>query len=608
MQEVSFRMKKKTKKVIGISSIVLVVLLVIGFLAFTGKLIPSLGEVTQNQQKIYIPLYASTCCEEKGANDWISGTTINSQNNQQTFTCPDTTTQCRVRDPQITCPPSDWLKAPLGYMPLWSIVVKQPNGLEYEYYGNFLGDKRIPSYSPQSFQKGGRLTYQASCLNKALFLGNFWSLFSVAQPPTSNSLDIEYLNTQLVVYPAGEGKYNLPNTNLCNQGTSTTNLKKNEPASNTEKAIMEKASALATSFGFDSNNDNNANKGSVFLKEAPNQLRVGDCYRTVDKWQEYPAFGNINPKGQYQNQDVYCDRSKGLFALELVETYGGTEYLAPTSRLTTPNDFCCADQECTYKGTGFVCEAGTYTCKETTGYCNSDVDCQPEGGIRQDANCYQDAGKFYTLTGAICNTNTHTCSKAVKTTVQCCASYCNAYGKVCDYSYGCKDVIPPKQACPPDACCEENNAFGYYAKSCSGNKECCGVSGGVGACKDVCSVEDDVIGQMCKPTLAFGTWTVIPSFETKEASFFSKLVFGRTDVSCVSKFGWIAFFIALIVLLVMPFVIDKVMRDNGNNNRAVNFILGFAVSFILYLLVLNLFWWGIIIAVVGFIIMRILGR
>jgi hypothetical protein len=473
-------MNKKSQIWLGMLVVfILIIGSVGGYLYFKHKNTP-LGATTTCSQ-LYYPQYASVCCEVTGDSDWVSATTLSSPNSATYFSCPDSTTQCRTRNPQLTCPGWSILN-PLGYSQIWSLKITQPNGINYDFYKSLFSSNEIPSTSAQEFQKGGTLTYQAACISNNIYINpvmGIIEIFQKAQSPTTNLLDIEYLNTQLVRYPAGEGQHDIPNTPLCNQGASTTNYKNNEPKT-ISQTIVEGAATIAESLGLDSKS---SDMSLTYLSSAPNQLHVGQCYRTIDKWATLPAYGNINPKGTYNGVNVMCEPSKGLIKVESVSTVGSTNYCAPTQRLTTPQDFCCSDADCKYLGMDYNCEQNTYQCKQIAGSCSSDLDCQPEGGIRYDANCYQISGKFYKWDSSCINSR---CTTASKTEVKCCASYCNTYGKVCDQTIGCLDIIPPAQPCPPGQCCISGNKYNFNPASCTNGLLCCGMDNGVGTCKAQC--------------------------------------------------------------------------------------------------------------------------
>ena len=491
-------MRNQKKKYVAIGAIILIALaIVVAFgLNNSGKSIGgkplAFGE---NQNiKVYYPLFASVCCESS-INSWVPAV-LTPKTNSQSYACPLASGGCRINGvPTVKCPGISWTH-PLGWTSMWNMKLynKGSQYPAYEFYKVPILSDKLPSTTAVPFS--GRIEYQGSCLDNNIYLGGITTiiaLFSKGADPTSAQLNIEYLNTYLTVHPSMGGPYGIPGSDLCQKQTidinSINNPMKKEPIS-TDEAKANSANDIANKeFGGDAGNTDSQ---GIYLTRAPDQLYPGtsaSCYRTVDKWVTLDDFGNVNPKGQYQGNDVICEYGSGLFKLETIKTVGDTIYLVPTQRLTSPDKFCCSDQDCKYLGLEYNCAKSEYTCKKVVGYCKSDVDCMPMGGVLKDQNCFQDStsATFYTW-NSVCNTLTNMCAPypGTKTSVKCCPSFCSAYGKICDFQKGCVDIIPPKENCPPGQCCDKDNGFGYFAQDCAEGKSCCSKSQGVGTCKATC--------------------------------------------------------------------------------------------------------------------------
>lgn len=466
------------------------ILLLVGVGAYLlldkGEDVASLGSGEIN---IYYPLFASIGCEEVGANDWVASTVLSSDNTEIHWTCPGGTTQCRLSEPNIECP--------FGYGGVYRLDITLPNEYVFNFYRFPLGIASNPVPPNTEFVKGSTLKYQAGCVTLAGFLlpspFNWYFLFNLATAPKSSNLNIQHINTHLMVYPAMEGKYNIPNTALCNQGGVTLNLKRNEPAKGFEALVTSAANVVRNlPIGIDPINPrDNIPQGSsstgLWLQDAPSSLVPGNYYRTIDKWTILPGFGNLNPQGQYEGKDVVCSLGSGLIEVKEVRTVGGITYVAPISRLTLPTSgqFCCHHAECLGANNG--CSFGEYVCKaDAVKHCpsGSDLECQPSGGIIGDGNCYYIEGQAYRWSSACVNFKCVEIHKPEP--VACCPSECAKYGKVCDFTRGCLDVIPPNQPCPPGRCCNKDNVYGFFEAECAKGLECCDEDGGLGFCKVVC--------------------------------------------------------------------------------------------------------------------------
>jgi len=236
--------------------------------------------------------------------------------------------------------------------------------------------------------------------------------------------------------------------------------------------------------------------------------------------------------------------SKGLWELKEVSTEGRDTYLVPYKKVRDiSHNFCCDNSLCRNMfGTEYGCI--DYECQKGDVYCNSDIDCEPTGGILQDTNCYRKDSKFFTYE-AKCVDNA--CKQAEEHEVACCPSYCEAYGKVCNPKIGCMDVYPTPQPCPPDMCCSKDNTANYIEKSCTGDDICCNPIAGVGQCMTEAECKGGDI--LCNPIWSILGVTIIPNLSWK-------CLFGDISFSSPLRIGLsiVAFIIALTYSLkLLPF-------------------------------------------------------
>ncbi len=283
---------------------------------------------------------------------------------------------------------------------------------------------------------------------------------------------------KLYAYPALEGKYDIPNTVGCVRNNAVNKLLNDEAK---DDSIMNKVLDTIKEMGVSSGKP--ARDGD--LKNQGNVLAKGEFYVYLDKWIDLPAWGNINPRGQYNGKDVICSISKGLVEVTTIDTQGGSSYSVPTKVLKDPSRFCCEDQTCrqTY-GNDYKCVE--YSCvKGGESQCVSDLECQPARGELQDKNCYRKSGtnNFFLWSSGCVNGK---CTDDKEQEVECCESFCSAQGLVCDHEEGCIKPIEPELPCPTGKCCLEGNPTNYVTNLCGNNLECCDVSNGVGLCKDKC--------------------------------------------------------------------------------------------------------------------------
>lgn len=261
---------------------------------------------------------------------------------------------------------------------------------------------------------------------------------------------------------------------------------------------------------------------------------------------------------------------------------------------------CCGDADC---GSSYRCDVNPSSSTAWTCQKPEDVKC------RQDSDCGVSLVCDATLKQIkkpICEN--YQCSFDKVKTVECCTDAQCSTDEFCNNNKKCEQRGDALSQCPFECCpaFESDDARNYVDKPCPGGQFC--------HQDHECRAEQPVstngggTGGACTPTLAIGNLVIIPSFEQKDANFFQKFVFGKTDVSCVSGFGWFAFILGLIVLLVLPFFIDKVMVGWGNKNKAVNLSIGFVISFLAYILILNYFWWGVAGAVLVGIVLLIFRR
>ena len=606
---------KQKKKIVGIILIIGLVLITLVALGVI-KLNNSSSNVTTGASgdKIYYPVFASIKCEEKGAQDWVNAEPISSSNKLVTFICPIGTSSCKVRPPTVTCP--DWsIYAPLGYSLIWSINVNDGGYIHnFNNIPSIFGGENVPADGYQ-FSPGANLDFRAACHNNALDLIPFLNqIFDLSIAPTTSNLGIQWIDTHLEVHPAFGGEYEIPNSALCSFDAAGINnqalnkLKSNEP---TEASKANAESAAANGGSITSNNavgDTNTNYYKI--KNSPNQLAIGQDVRSVDAWMTLDSYGNKNPLGQYQGNDVLCILGSGLFKLDTVGTEGGINYLAPTSRFSISGEFCCDNNYCKQNGNrpSYNCAFGEYVCKDTPGYCLSDANCQPDGGVLQDKNCYKtNDGKFF-LWASTCVNNQ--CTPAQQEEVKCCDSFCDAYGQVCNYNVGCQNIIPPNQPCPAGQCCDADNLYQYIPKNCDGTLNCCGKTNGVGVCKAKCELPPE---SKCADCDAFALSTIVGPFWSAKKCQAQDLIdtnppylhYPQSVLTCI--FSFIKYLLVVVALIFGTlFSLDFLERFKslqGDKKRLPRFIISVILGLIFAAAIYFAFWIGVILFI-GFLIIK----
>jgi len=281
-----------------------------------------------------------------------------------------------------------------------------------------------------SFKPGqDYITYKGGCLENNILNNGIDDAISKVTVPAlvSTSYFIEYVDTHLVRYPAGEGKHQIDGTPLCIQNPEVRNYAGYTPSdTNTLDQILTATSQLlgiTTSTGQES-------KTQGYLADAStSQLKSGYCYTAVDRWEAIPTYLNV---GKYNGQDVICSQDSGLFSLTVTQTEGGTRYAVPFNRIrapskSNPGELCCSNQFCqNLFGVNYECR--NYICQPGPGSCQSDIDCQTgaETCYASGANYYIRASKC--VSGSCVN---------VDSPVKCCDSSCTPQGYYCNYAIGC---------------------------------------------------------------------------------------------------------------------------------------------------------------------------
>ena len=479
------------KKTLILTIGIILILLILGGIIGGIFLMPDVTQSALGENaKLYYPRMRAICCEEQTANAWKDVKTLSSNNIETYYTCPSQTSQCRFGGkPVVEC---DWWETYTWRIRLYN----SDNLMIQEWYRGVFGiiGNDFGSSQPE-FNPGDRVEYRAVCVSAVPPLLTIFDIFSKGNAPNSNNLNIENILTVLKYYntqgvPAGT----IPNTNYCNKAGINLNEENREPKSGFDSAVEK-----VKDFMKDENEDIGFEGQTkyIYLKNTPDQIFPGECSLSIGEWDELPFDYNVNSLGQYKGKDVMCELSMGLLKVEKIKTVGETSYYAPTTRYDTPNKFCCNHQDCKYLGTEYNCAYGKYTCEKTEGYCKSDLDCQPESGILQDKNCYMDKNGNFFLWDSQCINNK--CSSNDMILVECCSSYCEVFGQICDYSKGCVKVIPPDQPCPPGSCCKKENLYKYIPKECGGELKCCDVNDGIGTCKI-----------RCEPSPVCGCWIEFP--------------------------------------------------------------------------------------------------
>ena len=552
-------MKKIYYGIIGIAAIILILIL---------ANISGLLSVSSGTPLLY-PLYASVCCEATGPEDWKSKTFFYDDYPEIAIVCPSTTTQCRVKDePSFQCG-----SLQSGY---YKIILKEPTGAIRE-FDSYTSTGTLPLKEAPSDQKQisalGSMNWDLECC------------FGFICKDAKATIYWDVINTKLYVNPAMEGRYDIPNTDLCQWNQELIKqYKDNLPAQLAEEAIeiIEDLSGKSISAP-------KSTKGTV--NEMGQKLAVGECYLGVDKWVELPSAFNINPFGQFQNEDVICSLSKGIIKVEEIKTVGGQSYLVPTKRMPLPDKFCCDHQFCkqTY-GADYNCVS--YSCQKSEGSCNSDLDCQPQGGIKIDANCYREENTMnFFKWGSECTNNK--CTSPNKESVKCCPGYCTTVGKWCDFEKGCMDPLPQPQPCPPGKCCNEGNIANYIPKECGEGLKCCADANGFGNCATNCDGEVGECSCWIPWPKALGGGCVIPNLWCK------------LDHWVKSKILFVSILIGILGGIAALIYSNKIIieQDIEDTPRWIlNIIIAIIAGLIVWWVTYNLWWVGVIILIVMIIL------
>lgn len=415
--------------------------------------------------KITYPLVSSVCCEAVGGT--VRASIAQIRTTERSWKCPSFTSDCFIRKPQITCPNPDW-NAPFGFLAVWKLKFNfAGTGLVREYYSLAIpgATETLPEGDNGfTINSGDYMYYQGACIPYQ----------SLASPPAilavikkgynaSAEWDIRYTKTMLVSHPALEGSFILPGTINCRvNGSAIQDVKNTAPLPLT---IWNAFTSVASMLTGKPKQTNVPTASSDLFYKVNTNLAHTACYWAVDKWIDLPAYGNVNPLGQYKGTNVLCSDAltgdKGIFAVVTVSTYGGTKYYAPLARLTTPPNFCCSKQTCEMSAAGGKdVSCVNYSCiaKPAQTQCTSDLQCQ----ISTSGQCVSSGDAHYKLTSACVS------GKCVdtKTPQKCCDAECNAIGMSCSPSYGCKPVCQDHSY---TGCSADGNI--YYFTSCGTQQE-----------------------------------------------------------------------------------------------------------------------------------------
>lgn len=532
---------------------IFIILGIIGIIALLGVIF----SIDTSTEVVY-PLYASVCCEATGPEDWKSNTFYYDDVPDIGIVCPKTTTQCRVKDvPDFDC----------GILH-WSYLIKltEPTGASRTFEGSSLTGESELETAP-SDQK------QVSALGNM-----YWDLNCVLGKDKA-TIYWDKINTKLYVYPAMEGKYDISGTDACKRNYLVNRYEWNMP----KQLSAEVKNLINNLIGGDISKPK-PTKGDI--KEIPegNSMAAGECYLGVDKWVKLPAFGNVNPFGQYQGKDVICSLSKGLVQVDQIQIEDNSWVFVPTKRLSQPDKFCCDHQYCreTY-GIDFNCV--DYSCKEAEGSCRSDLDCQPQGGVKLDANCYRepDTMNFYKWDSECVSAK---CTSASKESVKCCPSYCTTQGMYCDFTKGCIQPDPDPQPCPAGMCCLEGNAANYIPKECEGKLDCCADKKGFGKCAAECG--NGVCGAWITAPKLLGGEVIVPDLWCK-----LNLWIKDTIKTIAILFG--------IIAGIFGFVYgNKIIQEQKMDDTVrwiLNIIIALTIGFLIYFITAKLWWLGLILLI-----------
>jgi len=226
---------------------------------------------------------------------------------------------------------------------------------------------------------------------------------------------------------------------------------------------------------------------SNVIDQFPTNMNVGETYSYFYSWREIPNINLIkNKEGTIAG---YCGGSLGnrkLLDYQNVDD-GGSCYVLPTSIQKTVE--CCYNEDCRWKGEGYVCDPTTFTCSENKP-CNSDIECQVIGQPICSNNI--ETSWMCDLTKPW-HPNEGTCTKSTRN-VFCCSDNDCSKDEYCNKELGCK-LIYTLEKCPSKRCCVAGG--NYEEKSCGDNLSCCIVGGSVvGICAEDCSQisEEDLEG------------------------------------------------------------------------------------------------------------------
>lgn len=220
-------------------------------------------------------------------------------------------------------------------------------------------------------------------------------------------------------------------------------------------------------------------------------LKLGRTMPITCGWRVQPLYGNINPMGQYNGNDIMCVPSASgatIYSVSTVNTVGGRKYYKQGSILDSGRDFCCSR--------GVPC-AGDSVCENYK--CTlQPVEC-PSGTFGECGYADNNYFQYETKDGRqyveyVCQDydNIRCWYRYVKKdNLPCIPGEC-PYGKKCDENVGCVD-IKVKVKCPTGQCCDEGHPD-YFASKCPIPLECCYNAIGIesdplrGICKDSCDV------------------------------------------------------------------------------------------------------------------------
>jgi hypothetical protein len=410
----------------GISSLIWILMAVVGIAVLSNSGINfNLGstigtgfspEYPANPfNKIFNPVWGQIDCKSGGVKTSSATYTMNKNGDWATYswTCNNIGNYCYIAKVDSVCP--ERKDAIFGNLYKYTTTEITING-------------RSASVG-SSFSIGETAIIRVQCVYTALLLE---SPYSAPNAFVQFSADQYKLYVTSHGYTAGGYMDGTENCKLI--GESATKLKDAQPS---EATFIEQFLGIKL---------NNVNIGDNIPPLTTKNVIVG--------WREDPTFGNMNPSGKYNGQDVLCIPYNGLYNVKTVGTNGGVTYYMKGSVLKTysqDNTLCCDN---TNAPTGYYCENYKMSQKPSTctkGSCAWSADqCGVQG------TCVDDGTNYYIKTFSCVNG----CCEEKREYQKCCLATCDRVSTASDKYYcnpqvGCVKISTDLE-CGNGYCCNVN--------------------------------------------------------------------------------------------------------------------------------------------------------